>query len=200
MGGSSSGLVGKRYRGGSWTIDQAEIEAYADATDDGNPAYRGAEAVAPPMYHVRPLIDLMLSMAKDPELGIDVLRLVHGEHAMKFLRPLAPGEVLELHGAAGSIERQVADLDPAEGALDLVDRLHLHVARDRLHLVVVGPVRETRALERPHPGLVDLRIDLETGLASLHQGQDGGRRGEGGRPIGTPARDGVGVVAPTAAR
>lgn len=96
--------IGKRYSGGEWTVDRDEYAAYADATDDPNPAYRGADSVAPPMYHVRPFIDLMLGMANDPELEIDVLRLVHGEHTMSFHRPLAHGDVLELGGELLSVD------------------------------------------------------------------------------------------------
>jgi acyl dehydratase len=92
--------VGKTYRAEPVTIEQAHTEAYADATDDANPRYRGADAVAPPMFHVRPVMPLMMQMARDPELvGIDMLRLVHGEHAMRFARVLRPGEVLSLSGA-----------------------------------------------------------------------------------------------------
>lgn len=91
-------LIGKTYDGGTWTVDAEELTAYAEATDDPNPAYRGPERVAPPMYHVRPMIGLMLDMARDPALGIDLLRLVHGEHAMTFHAPMVPGDVLALTG------------------------------------------------------------------------------------------------------
>lgn len=95
--------IGKRYEGGRWEVTLRDTVAYADATDDPNPAYRGPAAVAPPMFHVRPFIDLMMTCARDPELGLDLLRLVHGEHAMRFLRPIRPGETLTLHGALESL-------------------------------------------------------------------------------------------------
>ena len=36
------------------------------------------------MYHVKPFIDVMFKMASDPELDLDMLRLVHAEHDMTF--------------------------------------------------------------------------------------------------------------------
>ncbi len=92
--------VGKPYAAAPVEVEQAHTEAYADATDDGNPRYRGGDAVAPPMFHVRPIMPLMMQMARDPDLaGIDMLRLVHGEHAMRFARVLRPGDTLKLSGA-----------------------------------------------------------------------------------------------------
>lgn len=97
-------LVGKRYDGGAHVLDREAFRAYADATDDANPAYRGADGVAPPMFHVRPLIGLLEKMAGDTELGLDRLRLVHGEHAMRFARPLRHGDVLKLSSTLTGLE------------------------------------------------------------------------------------------------
>lgn len=90
--------IGKRYDGGCFTIEASHFQAYAAATDDPNPAYQGPEAVAPPMFHVRAFIGLMMKLAGDRELGIDRLRLVHGEHGMTFHRLLRHGDELELEG------------------------------------------------------------------------------------------------------
>lgn len=98
--------VGKRYEGGEWRIDRAGFQAYAAATNDENPAYQGEDAVAPPMYHVRPILDLMMLFARDPELELDLLRLVHGEHAMRFHRPLREGDALQMHGTLESLEEK----------------------------------------------------------------------------------------------
>jgi acyl dehydratase/putative sterol carrier protein len=98
--------LGKRYDGGWAFVDRAETLAYAEATDDGNAAYRGANAVAPPMFHVRPILAVMMKAATDPELGLDLLRLVHGEHAMRFHRLLRHGDILDLRGELRSIEEK----------------------------------------------------------------------------------------------
>ena len=103
-----AGLVGKTYDHGTWALDAAAFTAYADATNDANPRYQGPSAVAPPLYHVHPMIGLMMKMATDPELDIDLLRLVHGEHAMRFVRPLRSGETLKLCGALLSAEQKAS--------------------------------------------------------------------------------------------
>jgi acyl dehydratase len=90
--------IGRTWDGGVFPVRAEATQAYADATDDPNPAYRGSAAVAPPMFHTRAFIDLMMTLARAPELGIDLLRLVHGEHSMRFVRPLRPGDDLALQG------------------------------------------------------------------------------------------------------
>jgi NAD(P)-dependent dehydrogenase (short-subunit alcohol dehydrogenase family)/acyl dehydratase/putative sterol carrier protein len=98
--------IGKRYEGGFWFVDKAEFQAYAKATDDENPAYFSADPIAPPMYHVKPFIKLMFKLATDPELELDLLRLVHGEHAVTFHKPLKHGDLLELRGDLKSVEEK----------------------------------------------------------------------------------------------
>ena len=98
--GPDSYPLGKVYSGGSHAIAAADWKAYAAATDDAEAAYDGA---APPMFHVRPFIRLMLEMAADPELAIDMLRLVHGEHAVRFHRLLLDGEQLEVKGTLEAV-------------------------------------------------------------------------------------------------
>jgi acyl dehydratase len=98
------GLIGKQYDGGIHLVEREAMEAYAMATDDPNPAYRGAQAVAPPMFHVRPMWPLLEMLAADPELELDRLRLVHGEHAMAFHRPLRAGDRLALGATLASLQ------------------------------------------------------------------------------------------------
>ncbi len=95
-----------RYRGGDHRIDRSEWLAFAAATDDPNPAYEGDQGIAPPMFHVRALIGLLLKLAGDPELEIDMLRLVHGSHGMRFHQPLRHGDVLTLSADRGPIDRK----------------------------------------------------------------------------------------------
>jgi acyl dehydratase len=53
---------------------------------------------------------LMMPMAKDPELDLDFLRLVHGEHAMRFLAPMVAGTTLELEGELLSADQKPTGL------------------------------------------------------------------------------------------
>jgi len=92
--------LGKAYDGGMHVVHAADWQAYAAATDDPESAYT---EVAPPMFHVRPFISMMLGMAGDDELDIDMLRLVHGEHAVAFHRLLRDGEALHVTGTLASV-------------------------------------------------------------------------------------------------
>ena len=51
--------IGKRYDGGRHPLEASAFHAYAAATDDACAAYG---PVAPPMFHVRPFIGMMLSL------------------------------------------------------------------------------------------------------------------------------------------
>ena len=92
--------LGKPYDGGVHRLTESDFRAYAAATDDPEASYG---AVAPPMFHVRPFIGMMLGMAGDDTLDIDMLRLVHGEHAVSFSRLLRDGEALHVTGALAGV-------------------------------------------------------------------------------------------------
>ncbi|MFT7521039.1 MAG: NAD(P)-dependent dehydrogenase (short-subunit alcohol dehydrogenase family)/acyl dehydratase, partial [Kiritimatiellia bacterium] len=113
--------IGKRYDAGYWLVDREEFQLYASATDDANTAYVGPDAIAPPMYHVRAFIDLMMTMATDPELELDVLRLVHGEHDMRFHRPLRHGDILQVRGELQSVQDKSSGTVVTYGMFGFVD-------------------------------------------------------------------------------
>lgn len=108
-GAAATSPIGKTYDGGSFPIRREDWLAYAAATDDTNTRYQ--EDVAPPMFHVRAFIRLMLDLAADPELGIDMLRLVHAEHDASFHRLLRDGDVLDLSASL------LADVQKSSGRI-----------------------------------------------------------------------------------
>jgi len=113
--------IGKRYDGGHWLIEASQFQAYAEATDDINDRYTGGQAIAPPMFHVRPFVDTMMKMATDPELELDVLRLVHGEHDMSFHKAMRHGDVLQLRGTLKSVEEKSSGQLVTYGMLGFLD-------------------------------------------------------------------------------
>jgi acyl dehydratase len=96
--------LGKRYDGGVHAMRADDFVAYARATDDRE-AYG---EVAPPMFHVRPFIGMMLGMAGDDELDIDMLRLVHGEHGVRFHRLLRDGDQLAVSGTLQGVAQKAS--------------------------------------------------------------------------------------------
>lgn len=84
--------IGRTYRADPRPLSAREGLAYAQATRDPTPRVLSGE-VLPPMFAVNPLIDGAMMLCRDPELGVDLVRLVHGEEDMRFHRLLAPGAI-----------------------------------------------------------------------------------------------------------
>ena len=102
--------IGKIYDLGFHFAEPAHALAYAAATGDDSPAYRGPDAICPPMFHVRLFKQLMFSVATDPELGLDMLRLVHGEHEAIFHAPIRPWDLVHIRGKLESVEEKSSGL------------------------------------------------------------------------------------------
>lgn len=88
-------LIGKEY--GSLepvTVTAEGALAYAAATNASFPAYRGPGAIAPPMFGVAFSIKALSAPLFDPELQVDMMRLVHGDQDMAFLKAVRPGDVI----------------------------------------------------------------------------------------------------------
>lgn len=115
--------LGKAWDGGTTVAWPAHAAEYAAATGDDSPAYAGEDAICPPMFHVRLFKPLLFAIATDPELGLDMLRLVHGEHDATFHRPLRPGERVRLSA------RLVSVMEKASGLL-VVSQLYAHVGEE----------------------------------------------------------------------
>src|SRR5262249_21306394 len=71
------------------TADAAR--AYADATNANIGAY---PATAPPMFGVAYTFAALGAPLFDPDLQVDMMRLVHGDQDMTFVRPVRPGDVI----------------------------------------------------------------------------------------------------------
>ncbi len=97
-------MLGKTYRGAAEHLRAEHTEAYATATNDGNAAYRGALALAPPIFPVRLFHKLMGDAVVDPELNADLLRLVHGEQDMRFFSAVRPGDLVAARATIASLE------------------------------------------------------------------------------------------------
>ena len=102
----SQAPIGKGYRGAPTLITEADIAAYAEATDDPSPVYFGRGAQSPPMFHVRPLRDMLFAVMEDPELGLDMLRLVHASHDARLLKPIEPGQVVVPRAILDGVEQK----------------------------------------------------------------------------------------------
>ena len=101
-------LVGKKY---APTTTDATLEAmqnYARAYNDDNSAFfdatRAGGIVAPPMYAVVVTWASIMGVVGDPDLKVDVIRLLHGEQDMEFILPIRPGDKITAVANVASIE------------------------------------------------------------------------------------------------
>lgn len=113
--------IGKRYDGGYQFADPTHALAYAHATSDTSPAYHGADPICPPMFHVRLMHGVIFQIATDAELGLDLLRLVHGEHDATFHKVIRPWDLVHTRGELLSVEEKSSGLLVKSGLYGFVD-------------------------------------------------------------------------------
>jgi acyl dehydratase len=96
-------LKGKEYQEVSFEVNRDEVLAFAEAIGEQDPIYRDpqaakaagyAEQVAPPTFVTRMQILTSGQVVLDQELGLDYTRVVHGEQAYEWRRPVVVGDVL----------------------------------------------------------------------------------------------------------
>jgi acyl dehydratase len=101
-------FVGREYPPSSATVTLEALRNYARACNDDNPRYFDPAVpggiVAPPMFGVAVTWMSVVSAVGDPELGADLLRLLHAEQDMEFIAPLRPGDEITTVARVASIE------------------------------------------------------------------------------------------------
>ena len=156
--GPKSWPIGKRYDGGHFLVSPEHIELYASATNDVNPAYDGDAGIAPHMLHTRMFKECMFQIATDPELDLDLLRLVHGEHDATFHRPVKAWDLMQVRGelspwmrsraACSSPQRSTASSRVTSWSRP---RPRTSFAGRRRRLPRARSKRQRRSHLRPHP-------------------------------------------------
>jgi acyl dehydratase len=85
---------------------------YARAYNEDNPWFLEGERpggiIAPPMFGVVASWLSIVNIVTDSDLNVDVLRLLHGEQDMQFLRPLVPGDIITSAATVAAIEEEAA--------------------------------------------------------------------------------------------
>lgn len=101
-------MIGAEYKGEVRRVQAEEMVAYAEATDDENPQYvdlqRDGGIIAPPLFTQKLFHRVVEEAITDEALGVDLLKLVHGEQDMRFHRPLEPQDLAGARAEIASIE------------------------------------------------------------------------------------------------
>jgi acyl dehydratase len=76
----------------TYEVSALKIAEFAAALGDENPAYYGDAPVAPPTFVGVVAAAAWESMFTDPELGLELRRIVHGDQRFTYHRPLRAGD------------------------------------------------------------------------------------------------------------
>ena len=94
---------GREFDSITYEVTQQSIEEFADAIGDPNPAFRGAQAIAPPTYLTKLNFIYGPTVLGDPGLGLNYAFVVHGSQEYEFARPVRAGETLVAKPRIGKI-------------------------------------------------------------------------------------------------
>ncbi|MPZ68821.1 MAG: dehydratase [Actinobacteria bacterium] len=97
-------LIGKKYDSKTYEVTAEAIEKYARATNDENSRYISENVVSTPVFPVVPAFDSFMSASMDPELGADLMRLVHGSEEHVLHKAIRPGDTLQIDPVLESVE------------------------------------------------------------------------------------------------
>ena len=102
--GLNKDLIGKKYDSKTYEVTAEAIEKYARATNDENSRYISEDVVSTPVFPVVPAFDSFMSATMDPELGADLMRLVHGSEEHVLHGAIRPGDTLQIDPVLESVE------------------------------------------------------------------------------------------------
>lgn len=86
--------VGRRYRADGQVVDASGVQRFAAAVSPESPD-AGLGPVPPTYAAVYCLFPTLGQIFLDPEVGLDLNGLVHGEQSFEFHSPAHPGETLD---------------------------------------------------------------------------------------------------------
>jgi acyl dehydratase len=141
-------LVGKSYPPVSSDVTVEALQKYACAYNDNNPAYFTRSAaggiVAPPMFNAVVTWLALITAISDPELGVDLLRLLHRSQDILFFAPIRPNDQISTAASILSIQ----DNGGGEGITIGLDATNQHCQRVS-HSRFTALIRRRRDRETP---------------------------------------------------
>ena len=99
----TSDLIGKTYPPYEYEVGREKIREYAHAVGETNPIHLDPDAaraagfenvVAPPLFCVVYSAGAMAPAVLDPELNIDLGRMVHGSQEFEWHEPVVAGDAI----------------------------------------------------------------------------------------------------------
>ncbi|MFN8171387.1 MAG: MaoC family dehydratase N-terminal domain-containing protein [Candidatus Nanopelagicales bacterium] len=141
-------FVGRTFaRPGTYLVGREKVREFASAIGDLNPASHDvaaaralgyADVVAPPTFAIVLALAASSAVVKDPELGLDYSRVVHGEQGFEYVRPVVAGDELSIITTIESV-KQLAGNDLIATSGRITDATGAHVLTTRSLLVSRAP-------------------------------------------------------------
>ncbi len=97
--------VGRVYRAPGVTVEAERARAFADAIA-GDDTVAEPEAVPPTFAAVYCLFPTLGQLFGDPDVGINLAGLIHGEQRFSFHEPVRPGDVVESQARIASVQEK----------------------------------------------------------------------------------------------
>lgn len=91
-----------------YLVSEAKIAEFAAAVGEDDPAYAGPEAIAPLTFVAVVSGQAWEQMFADPELGLALRRIVHGDQRFTYHRPVRVGDVLSAVLTIDKVRRRSA--------------------------------------------------------------------------------------------
>ena len=105
-------LIGKQYPPQDYGVTAEATTKYARAYNEDNPWFldldRPSGIIAPPIFGVVMSWLPIMMLLTDGELGVDLLRLLHGGQDMYFYLPVVPGDIVTSTAKIVAIEEKAA--------------------------------------------------------------------------------------------
>ncbi len=104
--------IGKSYPSHEYEVGREKIREYANAVGEGNPIHHDRAAaqeagfrdvVAPPMFAVVYSAGAMAPAILDPELGINLMLMLHGSQEFVWSEPVCAGDTVTTTGRVKDI-------------------------------------------------------------------------------------------------
>jgi acyl dehydratase len=165
--GLNRSLIGKEYPPPDYGVTEEAIRRYVQAYNEDNPWFLDTERlggiIAPPMFGVvMGWLPIML-VVTDADLGVDFLRLLHGEQDMYFYRTVAPGDIVRSTAKILAIEEK------ATGESIVVEVLSTTQKNERIQRMLFTAFIRGRG--KRNRGLEDSVVDAPVGEPLVRMSQ-----------------------------
>ena len=114
-----------------YQVGREKIREFAAAIGDDNPVFHDVESaralgyadvVAPPTFPILLALNAAEAAVRDPELGLDYSRVVHGEQKFQYTRPVVAGDELVVTVTIDGLRTMAGnDMVTARGDVTTVD-------------------------------------------------------------------------------